>query len=253
MPRATTATIDLAALSHNLGLARTLLPGARIMALLKADGYGHGLLRVGRALADADAFGVDGFSDARRLRMAGLRQRAVVLPDLFDAESDSRGYARYGGWLCIGAPLYGLGAIAGESCAGLGFKPAMILSTRLIAINRIDAGECVGYSGTWECPEDMTVGVAAVGFGDGYPRNAPAGTAVMVNGVLVPIVGRVSMDLMTLDLRSMPSARVGDPVTLWGSRPPVEEVAAACATVGAQLTCAITPRVVMLEGRACNS
>src|SRR3546814_12356061 len=87
----------------------------------------------------------------------------------------------------------------------------MRLCTRLIAVNTVRAGEPVGYGARFICPEDMAVGVAAIGYGDGYPRHVPSGTPVLVNGRRVPLIGRVSMDLMTLDLRSQPAARVGDP------------------------------------------
>ena len=93
----------------------------------------------------------------------------------------------------------------------------------------------------------MDVGVAAIGYGDGYPRAAPAGTPVLVNGVRVPVIGRVSMDLMTLDLRGMPQAAVGDSVTLWGPELPVEEVASAAGTISYELTCSITRRVRFVE------
>ena len=104
-------------------------------------------------------------------------------------------------------------------------------------------GERVGYSATWECPEDMDVGVAAIGYGDGYPRSVPNGTPVLLNGARIPLIGRVSMDLMTLDLRSAPNARVGDEVVLWGPGLPVEKIAAAATTISYELTCSITRRV----------
>jgi alanine racemase len=150
-------------------------------------------------------------------------------------------------WVRAGGALYGLSVVAGKTGADFGLKPAMTLSTRLIAINRVAKGERIGYSATWQCPEDMDVGVAAIGYGDGYPRGAPTGTPVLVDGVRVPVIGRVSMDLMTLDLRGMPQAKVGDVVTLWGPELPVEEVAAAAETISYELTCSITRRVRFVE------
>ncbi|HEY2624697.1 MAG TPA: alanine racemase C-terminal domain-containing protein, partial [Dyella sp.] len=125
--------------------------------------------------------------------------------------------------------------------------PAMTLSTRLIAVNRIGKGERIGYNGTWTCPEDMPVGVAAVGYGDGYPRSAVAGTPVLVGERQVPLIGRVSMDLITLDLRKAPEAKVGDRVTLWGAELPVEIIAAQAGTISYDLTCGMTRRVLFVE------
>ena len=123
----------------------------------------------------------------------------------------------------------------------------MSLTTRLVAINHLAKGERVGYNGTYECPEDMPVGVAAIGYGDGYPRSAATGTPVLVNGRVAPLVGRVSMDLITLDLRGVPEARVGDKVTLWGEGLPVETVAASAGTISYDLTCGMTRRVLFVE------
>lgn len=358
MARATTATIHIDALRHNLARVRALAPGSRVMAVVKADGYGHGLERVAHALEGADAFGVAALSDAERLRAAGLSQRIVLLSGIdeladlgqlrrldvdtvvhhrsqlellqadvagqppvrvwlkFDTGMHRLGFAaadlaavhaalrvlpnvapeitlmthfassdEFGGaqtaaqialfasasaglggaaslansaavlgwpqahrdWLRAGGALYGLSVVDGKTGADFGLRPAMTLSTRLVAVNRVARGERVGYSATWECPEDMPVGVAAIGYGDGYPRNVPAGTPVLVNGRRVPIIGRVSMDLMTLDLRGQPEARVGDPVLLWGPGLPVEEIAAAAGTISYELTCSITRRVRFVE------
>jgi alanine racemase len=123
----------------------------------------------------------------------------------------------------------------------------MSLSTRLIAINHIKKGQSIGYAATWTCPEDMPVGVAAIGYGDGYPRMAPSGTSVLINGLRVPIIGRVSMDLMTLDLRAVADVKVGDEVLLWGADLPVEEIATAAGTISYELTCSITRRVRFVE------
>ncbi|ODV07146.1 MAG: alanine racemase, partial [Rhodanobacter sp. SCN 68-63] len=150
-------------------------------------------------------------------------------------------------WVRTGGLLYGLSVVEGKSGSDFGFRPAMTLSTRLIAINRIRAGERIGYNGTWTCPEDMPVGVAAIGYGDGYPRSAVAGTPVLVNDRRVPLIGRVSMDLITLDLRDAPAAKVGDRVTLWGPQLPVEVVAAQAGTISYDLTCGMTRRVLFVE------
>jgi alanine racemase len=150
-------------------------------------------------------------------------------------------------WVRPGGALYGISVVEGTTGADFGLRPAMTLATRLIAVNRIARGERIGYSATWQCPEDMPVGVAAIGYGDGYPRHVPAGTPVLVNGAPAPIIGRVSMDLMTIDLRGHPDARPGDPVVLWGDDLPVETIASAAGTIGYEPVCSITRRVRFVE------
>src|SRR3546814_17226221 len=118
-----------------------------------------------------------------------------------------------------------MSVIAGRTAADFGLQPVMTFATCLLAVNRIGKGERIGYSATWETPEDMRIGVAAVGYGDGYPRHAPAGTPVRVNGAAAQVVGRVSMDLMTIDLRGPPDARAGEPGVLWGVGLPSDSVA----------------------------
>jgi alanine racemase len=355
--RAACATIHLGALRENLRRVRELAPGAKVLAVVKADGYGHGLERVARALEGADAFGVAGIADGQRLRAAGVSQRIVVLSghdepadlaelrrlrldtvvhtdaqvemlaadadprplrvwlkidtgmhrlgfapgrahevharlralpgvdrdvalmthfansDVFDdaatarqIECFERATARLEGerslsnsagvlgwpeaqgqWIRVGGALYGISVVAGRIGADFGFRPAMTLSTRLIAVNRVACGDDVGYAGTWRAPEDMSVGVAAIGYGDGYPRHAGSGTPVLVNGARAAIIGRVSMDLVTLDLRGQPDAKIGDPVVLWGRGLPVEEIAQYAGTIGYELTCGITRRVRFVE------
>jgi alanine racemase len=362
MARPTSASVHPDALRHNLSQVRRRAPNSRVMAVVKADGYGHGLERVARALSGADAFGVAALSDAERLRAAGLSQPVVLLSGFNDAEDigqlrrlnvetvvhhvsqlqmleqaapgtpircwlkldtgmhrlgfapeDVReAYARlqaapavdadivlmnhfassdefigsasqgrqtreqlrvfaeataglpgarslansaavlgwpdaHFDWVRPGGALYGISVVEGTTGADFDLRPAMTLATRLIAVNRIRRGERIGYSATWECPEDMPVGVAAIGYGDGYPRRVPAGTPVLVNGARAAIVGRVSMDLMTIDLRTQPSARPGDPVVLWGDPLPVETIAAAAGTIGYEPVCSITRRVRFVE------
>jgi alanine racemase len=362
MSRPTSATIHIDALRHNLSQVRVRAPNSRVMAVVKADGYGHGLERVARALSGADAFGVAAISDAERIRAAGLSQPVVLLSGFDDAadlpklrqlnvetvvhhhtqleileqappgapircwlkldtgmhrlgfapehvrEAHARLLALPGvdgdivlmnhfassdefagsssagrqtreqlrvfaeataglpgvrslansaavlgwpdahfDWVRPGGALYGISVVEGTTGADFGLRPAMTLATRLIAVNRIGKGERIGYSATWECPEDMPVGVAAIGYGDGYPRHVPAGTPVLVNGARADIIGRVSMDLMTVDLRTQPHARPGDPVMLWGEGLPVEVIAAAAGTIGYEPVCSITRRVRFFE------
>ena len=361
MARPTSATIHTDALRHNLGQLRARAPGSRVMAVVKADGYGHGLERVARALGAADAFGVAALSDAERLRAAGLSQPIVLLSGINEPDDIARvrelgvesvvhhrsqlemleqaptgapvrcwlkvdsgmhrlGFApeavrdaharleaapavaadivlmnhfassdefegdngagrqtreqlrvfaeatsglpgarslansagvlgwpqAHADWIRPGGALYGMSVVAGTTGADFGLRPAMTLATRLIAINPVCRGEHIGYSATWTCPEDMPVGVAAIGYGDGYPRAAPAGTPVRVNGQPAQVIGRVSMDLMAIDLRGV-DARVGDPVILWGPELPVERIAEGAGTIAYELTCSITRRVRFVE------
>ena len=360
MSRTALATIHLGALRRNLARVRERAGKAKVMAVVKADGYGHGLERVARALGDADAFGVAALGDGLRLRATGTTTRIVVLsgPDeaadlaelrrlhldavihhesqlaWLEADRDARplrvwlkidtGMHRLGfapdvaraaharlhalanidpdivlmthfaasdefdntltvhqiaafdgathdlagaralansagvlgwpatrdDWVRVGGLLYGLSVIDGKTGVELGFEPAMTLSTKLIAVNRIARGERVGYAATFECPEDMNVGVAAIGYGDGYPRSAPSGTPVLVNGARAGLIGRVSMDLIAIDLRNQPDARVGDRVVLWGHELPVEEIAAHAGSISYDLTCGMTRRVLFVEDEA---
>ncbi len=146
-------------------------------------------------------------------------------------------------WVRPGIMLYGASPFVDSLAPDEDLRPMMSFQTRLIAIQRLRRGEPVGYGGTWVCPEDMDVGVAAAGYGDGYPRHAPSGTPVLVNGHAAALVGRVSMDMITLDLRQHPGARIGDPVLLWGEGLPVERIAQAAGTISYTLLCGVTARV----------
>ena len=357
MSRATLATIHLGALRRNLARLREKAHGAKVMAIIKADGYGHGLERVARALGDADAFGVAALGDGLRLRAAGIASRIVVLSgpdeaadlaefrrlrldavvhheaqlrwleadrdprtlrvwlkldtgmhrlglppaeagqahqrlhalanvatevalmthlaasDEFENDLTSRQIAAFetatsglpgvrslansaavlgwplarGDWVRAGGLLYGLSVVPKKTGSDLGFEPAMTLSTRVISVRSITKGESIGYAATWQCPEDMPIGVAAIGYGDGYPRSAPSGTPVLVNGIRAAIVGRVSMDLIAIDLRNAPGAQVGERVVLWGRGLPVEEIAENSGTISYDLTCGMTKRVLFVE------
>ncbi|MHB8423842.1 MAG: alanine racemase [Gammaproteobacteria bacterium] len=353
MSRAAGAIINLSALRHNLERARALAPHARIMAVVKANAYGHGIVPAVRALAGADAFAVACLDEAFEIRHAGLAHPIVLLEGVFSAleleeaarigcevvvhdahqlalteashlqhaltvwlKVDSgmhrlgfppgeartawqrlsaaravRGPVRlmthlacadetanprtqlqlesftaamaginaersiansagilawpdsHADWLRPGILLYGVSPFAGRSGRDEGLLPAMTLCTALIAVQQVKEGEAVGYGGGWVAPEDMRIGIAAIGYGDGYPRHAPNGTPVLVNGVRVPLVGRVAMDMISLDLRGVPRARVHDPVLLWGAELPVEEIARAAGTIAYELLCGITQRV----------
>lgn len=146
-------------------------------------------------------------------------------------------------WVRPGIMLYGVSPFSLGSGVDHGLLPVMTLRSELIAVREHRAGEKIGYGGTWICPQDMLVGVVAVGYGDGYPRHAQAGTPVLVNGKRVPLIGRVSMDMIMVDLRAQPAARPGDPVVLWGDGLPVEEVARDAGTIAYELLCTVTLRV----------
>jgi len=146
-----------------------------------------------------------------------------------------------------GVALYGATPFADRSAAALGLRPAMALRSRLIATQSLATGETVGYGSTYRAERPMRIGVVACGYADGYPRHAPNGTPVLVEGTRVPIAGRVSMDMLTVDLSAVPGASVGSEATLWGPGLPVDEVAAQAGTVGYELLCAVAPRVPIVE------
>lgn len=152
-----------------------------------------------------------------------------------------------GDWVRPGIALYGAATDESHSADMLGVTPAMSLKSRLIAVQTLAAGEAVGYGARFSTPRPMRIGVVACGYADGYPRNAPDGTPVLAAGVRVPIAGRVSMDMITVDLTAAPAADVGSEVELWGTRIPIDEVANLCGTVGYELMCALTPRVPVIE------
>jgi alanine racemase len=147
----------------------------------------------------------------------------------------------------LGIGLYGATPFADRSAKVLGLKAAMTLTSKLIAIQQLRPGDHVGYGNTYRCERPMRVGVVACGYADGYPRHAPSETPVLVAGARTKTVGRVSMDMITVDLGPVPDARVGSPVVLWGEGLAVDEVAMAAGTVGYELLCAVAPRVAVLE------
>lgn len=357
------AFINPDALRRNFSRVRNYAPLARVMAVIKANGYGHGLAWTARTLKEADAFGVASVEDGALLREAGIQKSIVLLEGFFhaselpelarlqldsvvhhwsqlwDLEHDAnlaqpidvwakidtgmhrigfspeaapevvqrlkvcmnagrvrllshfptadnrfdsqtpdqvevfealtrsmnveRSLANSAGvvnwpsshfeWVRPGIMLYGVSPMIGQSSADLGLEPVMTLASELIAVNARHKGERVGYGGDWVCPEDMPVGVVAIGYGDGYPRHAPPGTPVLVNGKRVPIIGRVSMDMVTVDLREQKGARVGDVVTLWGEGLPVEEIAHCAGTIAYELLCCVTGRVPRIETTAPGS
>ncbi len=150
-------------------------------------------------------------------------------------------------WVRAGIMLYGASPFADVSAAEFGLKPAMTLQSQVIALQTLKPGEAVGYGLTYMADEAVSVGIVACGYADGYPRHAPTGTPILVNGRRTRTLGRVSMDMLAVDLTHIPEAGIGSPVVLWGEGMPVEEVARAAGTISYELLCALAPRVALRE------
>ena len=150
-------------------------------------------------------------------------------------------------WVRPGIMLYGCSPFPDESAEKLGLRPAMTLTSELIAVRALGAGDSVGYGCTFTAREPMRIGVIACGYADGYPRHAPTGTPILVCGKRTRTVGRVAMDMLFADLAGIPEAAVGSPVTLWGEGLSADEVAASAGTVSYELLCALSPRVPVTE------
>ncbi len=146
-------------------------------------------------------------------------------------------------WVRPGIMLYGVSPFLRESGVDRDLRPVMTVRAPLVAVNRCRRGDRVGYGGTYECPEDMPIGVIGIGYGDGYPRHAVPGTPVLLDGLRVPLVGRVSMDSITVDLRGVESPVPGTEAVLWGAGLPVEEIAGAAGTIAYELLTGVTARV----------
>lgn len=146
-------------------------------------------------------------------------------------------------WVRPGLVLYGISPFAGETGADLKLRPAMTLESRVIAVRELTAGDRVGYGGVWTARRATRIAVVAAGYGDGYPRNTAGGTPVLVNSRQAQLAGRVSMDMLTVDVTDLPQVAIGDPVVLWGGGVPVEIVAAAAGTIPYELVCRVSERV----------
>jgi alanine racemase len=151
------------------------------------------------------------------------------------------------GWARPGIMLYGCSPFPDWSAEEIGLRPAMTLTSELIAVQDLMPGERVGYGFTYEAKQEMTIGIVACGYADGYPRHAPTGTPVLVAGKRTRTVGRVSMDMLCVDISDIEEAHIGTPVTLWGEGLSADEVAAAAGTVSYELLCALAPRVPVGE------
>ncbi len=326
MSRPIVAAIDRDALRHNHGVARRHAGTARVWSVVKADGYGHGLLRVAEALADqTDGFALIELDGALALREAGLAQPILMMEGFYAADElplfaehrlipvlhcleqvdrlERAGLpVRLPVCLKINSGMNRLGfdaaeleaalerlrgaAVAGpislmshfadadeergiawqlsrfeamragrpyrvtlanSAAAEIGLRPVMTLKSALIGVQALRAGDRVGYGGAFSADHDMRIGVVACGYGDGYPRHAPTGTPILVDGRRTRTLGRVSMDKICVDLDGIPGAGIGSPVTLWGEGLPADEVASAAGTVAYQLFCALAGRVPVSE------
>ena len=350
--RATHITVNVDAIKHNLNRVRELVPNAEVMAVIKADGYGHSMALVAQALSDADEFAVTGLDDLRHLRANGINKQVTMLSASFNvtdlnemASQNARpviydfdqlnelqkldesaglelwikvdtGMGRLGfaledapivaaraltqaGVASVslmthlanaddvdqpsnqrqikaflkftdefdfkqisilnsagvvgfaqnaqdivrpGLMLYGVSPQLGVNANTLKLKAAMEFKSELISVKRLPAGSPIGYGSRYALDCDSRIGVISCGYADGYPRHAPNGTPVLINGFYVPLIGRVSMDLMTVDLGEIP-ASVGDSAILWGAENPIENIAELSGTIAYELLCGITARV----------
>ena len=357
--------LDLDAARHNLQQVKRYAPDHNIMAVIKANAYGHGMIRIASALDQANGFAVARVDEGIKLRLAGFQQPITVLQgfvcidelqqllahqldavihtpeqitilqqqrdsthqltawlkmdtgmnrlgfkgsdfnaayqrlqecrlikqpihlithfanaddllddktrcqiDVFNAAVQDypgpRSIANSAGiigwpnvssgphrqsedWVRPGLMLYGCSPFSGKTGADFGLKPVMSLHSRLIAVKNVAAGEHVGYSGTWLCQTATRLGVISIGYGDGYHRHTQSGAPVLVNDQRASLIGRVSMDMITVDLNSQPNAQPGDPVTLWGADLAIEEIARYADTIPYTLLCGITQRVKIVE------
>ncbi len=198
-------------------------------------------------LANADAAGETALPVAKQVACFDASSRALEAPrTLANSATDLLHPELAADWIRPGIMLYG-GSPGLKSAADFGLLPAMTLRSELIGTQSIHTGDAVGYGSRFIAPRPMRIGVVACGYADGYPRHAPDGTPVLVDGIRTALVGRVSMDMLMVDLTSVPQARVGSDVILWGRGLPIDEVATAAGTIGYELMCAVAPRVRMLE------
>jgi alanine racemase len=353
------ALVDTAALRHNLGTIRAYAPGSRVMAVVKANAYGHGLVSTALALADADSFAVARLDEGIALRSAGVRAPIVLLEGIFNAEQlaeaahhrfelvvhdplqiklleahrDARRFiiwikmdtgmnrlgfrpeafapalarmraltvpalelrvmthlARadernepmtreqiakfeatlaatgltgaqrlatsignsagtlgwpqaHGDWVRPGLALYGVSPFAGETAEKHGLRPVMTLETTVLTVREVKRGETVGYAGAWRAPRDSAIAILAAGYGDGLPRHLDNGTPVLIGGARYPLVGRVSMDMIAVDVTGALKLAVGNKAIIWGEGLAVEEVATHADTIPYELLCGVSQRV----------
>jgi alanine racemase len=232
-------------LKMNSGMNRLGFPPAEFIAAASrlATLPGVGPLTWMTHFARADEPG--GTEPALQRFLASLPREGLALSLANSAALFSRSDV-HADWIRPGIMLYGSSPFADRSAASLGLRPAMSFESRLIGVQSLQPGDAVGYGGTFVASEPMRIGIVACGYADGYPRHAPTGTPVQVAGGRARLVGRVSMDMIAVDLTAVPHAQAGDAVELWGEQLSVDEVAAAAGTIAYELLCAIAPRVVRI-------
>jgi alanine racemase len=230
----------------NTGMNRLGFPVAQARARLERLQESGAAKSITLMTHFATADGPEGIEEA--MRRFDEATRGIALPrTLANSAAIFAHPASHADIARLGIGLYGATPFADRSAESLGVKPAMTLTSELIAVQELRAGDTIGYGATFRCERAMRVGVVACGYADGYPRHAPSGTPVVVGGVRVKTAGRVSMDMITVDLSAVPDARVGTPVTLWGEGLPIDDVATAAGTVGYELMCALAPRVPVTQ------
>ena len=357
MTRPSRVIIDIKALEHNFSRIKELVHNSKIMAIIKADAYGHGIVRVAKTLRDADAFGVACLEEAEQLRIASITTPIILLEGPYKPNDLSliiklnlevvihneyqlellekskidgaikvwlkidTGMHRLGfsvdkteemlrrlmlcrninstpilmshlataneknhaltyqqldsfreiskivnvektiansaavinfpdvhfDWVRPGLMLYGVSPLINSCGHDHGLKSVMTLESEIISIQYLSKGEPVGYGATWRCPENMPVGIIAAGYGDGFPRHAKSGTPILVNNIRCPLIGRASMDMLTIDLRNQSNAKIGDRVVLWGGSLPIEEIATYAETIPYELLCGVHKRLQFVE------
>jgi alanine racemase len=240
LPAALRAWLKIDTGMHRLGFS----PSEARAAAARLAACGSLAQPVALATHLADAEGADGAATRAQLAAfaaatAGLAgERSVANSAGLIAWPEARA-----DWVRPGIMLYGISPFPDQTGAGHGLRPVMTLETCVIALKEVAAGERVGYGGTWTAPRASRIAVAAIGYGDGYPRSAPNGTPVAVAGRAAALAGRPSMDMLTVDVTDLQGVAVGDRVELWGGQVPVERVAAAAGTIAYELTCRVGRRV----------
>jgi alanine racemase len=241
-------------LKMNTGMNRLgFTPGAVAAAYARLRAIPHiGTITLMTHFANADEAGATRLPlEQQMLRFeAGAASIGTALPRSLCNSAGVLLHQLDSDWVRPGIMLYGgtpSGAPGGTSAQAFGLLPTMTLRSRIIGIQHIAAGEVVGYGSRYEAAGNIKVGVVACGYADGYPRHASEGTPVLVDGVRTGLIGRVSMDMLMVDLTHVPGAQVGSSVTLWGQGLPIDEVALAAGTIGYELMCALAPRVPVNE------
>ena len=236
-----TPWLELDSGMHRLGLDSSALAAAK--AQLEAKGL---VPTVMTHFACADTPGAPLHEQQRAAAAApGSRSSACNSAALLAGEVTADHIVR------PGIMLYGGASLAEKTPEALGLAPVMALTSRILALRTVPAGESVGYGASWVAPRESRIATVALGYGDGYPRTLPSGTPVLTAAGIAPLVGRVSMDSLTIDITDLPSVGLGDRVTLWGKGLPVDQLAAALGTIGYELLTRLGPRVPrVVEGPA---